>query len=235
MIARDQPTIFPQSVLAKVSSAEDGNMKKGMLSPQEMQIVDENRRELFSKIEISPEQVTLVNLSYQKDDFCVYREATTEQKGDGIVRPHAEVADALVTREKGIALFLPVADCCPVILYDTKQHILMLSHLGRHNIEQFGGRKSVDYLVEKYHTVPSDLLVWLGPAAGGATYPLFAFDHRSMHDVILEQLASAGVSAENIEVSTVDVAQDENYYSHSEFLKGNRDSDGRFAAIAMLK
>lgn len=235
MIVKDQPTIFPASVLAKVSSVDDGNMKKGMLSPQEMQIVDENRRKLFSRIGLSPEQVTLVNLSYQKDDFCVYKEATSDQKGDGIIRPYADVADALVTRERGIALFLPIADCCPVILYDTKQHILMLSHLGRHNIEQFGGQRSVEYLAENYNTDPKDLLVWLGPAAGGATYPLFAFDHRSMYNVILEQLAGTGVSAENIEVSTVDVAQDENYYSHSEFLKGNRDSDGRFTAIAMLQ
>ena len=235
MIAKDQPTIFLSTVLAAVSSASDGNIKKGMLPPQDMRHVDENRRTLFSKLDLSPEQVVLVNLSYQKDDFCVYKEANAEQKGDGIVRPDVVVADALVTREKGVALFLPIADCCPVILYDKKQHIVMLSHLGRHNIEQFGGRKSVEYLVKNYNTVPDDLLVWLGPAAGKATYPLFAFDRRSIHEVILEQLASVQVDKNNIEVSTVDVAQVEDYFSHSEFLKGNRDSDGRFAAIAMLK
>ena len=235
MIKKDQPTIFPDSVVAAVSSAEDGNIKKGMLPPEQMRQVDENREAFFKKVGLVPEQVVLVSLSYQKEDFCVYWEAADQHKGDGIVRPRVEVADALVTRAKGVALFLPIADCCPVILYDQRQEILMLSHLGRHNIEQSGGQRSVDYLVEKYTSDPKDILVWLGPAAGKETYPLFAFNNRSMHDVILEQLKIAGIEKQNVEVSPIDVAQTTEYFSHSEFLKGHRDSDGRFAALAMLK
>jgi copper oxidase (laccase) domain-containing protein len=217
MITKDQPTIFPQNVLAVVSSASDGNMKKGSLPPEEIERVEQNRYELFERIGISPEQVTLVSLSYAKDDFRVYWEATSDHKGKGIVSPDIEPADALVTREKGIALFL------------------MLTHLGRHNIEQHGGQKSVDYLVDTYDSKPEDIDVWLGPAAGKETYPLFSFNNRSMHEVIIEQMTSAGIQTDNIEVSLVDVAKTQDYFSHSEFLKGHRDSDGRFVAIAMLK
>lgn len=235
MIAKDQPTIFPQNVLAVVSSSSDGNMKKGSLPPEEMEKVEINRHKLFDQIGLSPEQVTLVSLSYAKDDFRVYWEATSSHKGQGIVSPDIDPADALVTREKGVALFLPIADCCPAILYDKRQEILMLTHLGRHNIEQYGGQKSVDYLVDTYSSKPEDIVVWLGPAAGKETYPLFSFDNRSMHEVIIEQMTSAGIQLENIEVSMVDVAKTADYFSHSEFLKGHRDSDGRFVAIAMLK
>lgn len=235
MITKDQPTIFPQSVLAVISSASDGNMKKGSLPPEEIEQVEQNRRELFERIGISPEQVTLVSLSYEKEDFRVYWEATSSHKGQGIVSDDIEPADALVTREKGVALFLPIADCCPAILYDKRQEILMLTHLGRHNIEQYGGQKSVDYLVKKYKSKTEDIIVWLGPAAGKETYPLFSFDNRSIHEVIIEQMTSVGVLSGNMEVSAIDVTKTADYFSHSEFLKGHRDSDGRFAAIAMLK
>lgn len=235
MIAKDQPQKFSPHVIAAVTSVNDGNMKKGMLPPEQMQEVDNNRSHLFEALSIDQERVVLVSLSYKKEDFCVYREATSQQAGDGIVRPDAEIADALVTREKNIALFLPIADCCGAVLYDTRQELLMVSHLGRHSVEQEGGRRSVEHLTEQYGTRPSDLQVWLSPAAGKEHYPLFAFDHRSLHEVIAEQMVQAGVNRSAIEVSGIDVTKDENYYSHSEFLKGHRSEDGRFAVIAMMQ
>ena len=110
----------------------------------------------------------------------------------------------------------------------------MLSHLGSHNLEQFGGTKSIEFLVENFQSNPKDITVWLSPAAGKDNYPLFAFADRSMHEVATEQLLKAGVNLEHITRSLVDTTKDINYFSHSEFLKGNRDSDGRFAVVTVM-
>jgi copper oxidase (laccase) domain-containing protein len=235
MIAKDQPTIFLDTLFIGLSAAQDGNMKKKGFPKEEQQLVEESRRKFLSQCDIAIEDAVLVSLSYDKTEFCVYQDVADVHRGEGMTRPSSFVADALVTREKNVALFLPVADCCPLVLHDTRQNILMLSHLGRHSVEQQGAKASVEYLTRRHHTSPSDIVAWLGPAAGKATYPLFAFDYRSLHEVITEQLLSAGLVGGDIEQSPIDVTKTEDYFSHSEFLKGHRESDGRFAVVAMLK
>jgi hypothetical protein len=42
-----------------------------------------------------------------------------------------------------------------------------------------------------------------------------------------------GISPDNIQLSPIDTTLDPTYYSHSEFLKGHRDTDGRFCILAM--
>lgn len=111
----------------------------------------------------------------------------------------------------------------------------MVSHLGRHNLEQFGGTKSVEYLISMHDCDPQKLAVWLSPAADKDSYPLYAFDNRSLHDVATEQLVEGGILPENITASPIDVATDKHYFSHSQFLKGNRETDGRHAVVAVLR
>lgn len=144
------------------------------------------------------------------------------------------VSDALMTTQPGIALFLPLADCVGAVLYDPTQKVLMLSHLGRHNIEQNGAYESVKYMQQNASTEPSKVQVWLSPSAGGENYPLHAFDNKSQQEVVIEQLLKAGIISSNIEASTVDTTTDSNYFSHSEFLKDDSQPQGRFAVVAMM-
>lgn len=232
MIIADQPTIFPDSLIAAVSSREDGNMKFGIGVADE---VRRNRRLFLESIGITPRGATLVGITYDTDDFAKYRIASHHDKSVGMESAELiQYADALVVDQPDHALFLPLADCVGAILYDPMRRVLMVSHLGRHSVEVNGGVKSVEYLKETQRIDPSNLLVWLSPAVGSATYPLDAFDGRSLHEVIVEQLAKARVPMDNIEVSRVDTAANEEYFSHSEYLKGNRAMPGRFAIVAMM-
>lgn len=213
------------------STARDGSMK----SPDmDFAVVLPARTAFLQQHGIAPSDATLVQLTYDGNDFCRYYAVTNDDKGDGITRAASRDADALVVTQPGHALLLPLADCIGAVIHDPTQNILMLSHLGRHNLEQFGGTKSIEFLVEKYASNPKDLTVWLSPAAGQQSYPLYAFDNRSLHDVATEQLLAAGVLAKNITTSPIDSATDPNYFSHSQFLKDNRENDGRFAVVAML-
>lgn len=233
MIKHDQPSIFGDRIIAAVSSMHDGPMN---FKDNDAEEIVFNRRAFFDEVGIDPLQVTLLQVTYEDTtDFTRYVVAEDEQAGEGALEPSSSmVADALVTTRPEQAIFLPLADCVGAIIYDPSNHIMMVSHLGRHSVEQFGGRKSVDYLVREFDSDPTELLVWLSPAAGETNYPLYAFDNRGLHEVIMQQMEEAGVSRRNIEASHIDTTESDDYFSHSEFKAGNQAEDGRFAIIAMM-
>ena len=224
MIAADQPTIFPDTVLVAVSSVGDGSMKDGT----DLHGADaaRNRREFMKLCGVDPDRAAIHFADYETDEYCIYKTAVP-----GLMPG----ADGATTGHVGQPIFLPLADCVGAVIYDPVHHALMVSHLGRHSTQQFGGTKSIEYMVKQYGVSPEELLVWLGPSPNGTVYPLWAFESRSFTDVLLKQIMKAGVPAENIEMSSVDTATNPNYFSHSQFLKGEQTVDGRYAIVAMLR
>lgn len=234
MIASDQPTIFKNLLVTGLSSVIDGNMKKGDL-PLELQAgVDENRKKFLSGKDIDLKDTVLVNISYDRNDFIRFHQVDSQDAGKGIVNNNIQVADALCTQTKGLALFLPIADCAGAIIFDPIKEVLMVSHLGRHSSEQYSALKSIEYLRDTFGCNPKDILVWLCPAASSDSYPLYAFMNQSLHEVNKKQFIDAGLLDANIEICNIDTAASKDYFSHSDFLKGNREIDGRFAIVAML-
>ncbi len=231
MIQKDQPTIFGNAVIAAVSSVQDGNMKFGVGETDD-QII-ENRRAFLEKAGIDIAHTSLVALTFKTDNFAKYRLVKEADKNDGMEKPSEQYADALLISQPGHALFLPIADCVGVILFDPKQKLLMVSHIGRHSAEIEGAVKSVQFM-EEYGANAADIKVWLSPAVGNASYPLHAFDGQSLQEVIKRHLIEAGVEIHHIETSSVDTAVDKNYFSHSQFLKGAESLPGRFAIVAMM-
>lgn len=224
MVYSDQPTIFDDKLLVGLSSAHDGNMK---FIAEETDTVTNNRSHFLQQLGITLQQTAMCQVTYDAANFTRY---------DVVLTPdYHEIADALATNQRQLAVFLPLADCTGAVLYDPTQQVFMVSHLGRHSTELFGGRKSVEFMTEHFGSKPSDILVWLSPSPNGNDYPLWAFDNRSFSEVITRQLRDAGVSHRHIEASSVDTVTDKNYFSHSEFLKGNRTHDGRYAIVAMIR
>ncbi|HET6746978.1 MAG TPA: laccase domain-containing protein [Candidatus Saccharimonadales bacterium] len=232
MITTDQPKIFGDAVIAAVSSRSDGNLKFGLGDDSETL---KNRTAFLSKIGIDISQTSLVGITYDTDDFTKYRIADVRDKSIGMLEADmSEYVDALVVRDTRHALFLPLADCAGVILYDPNNRALMVSHLGRHSVEQEGAKKSVAYLEAHCNSDPGELLVWISPSVGNATYPLHTFGGKSLQEVIVAQFKEAGVKDDRIETSHIDTAHDPNYFSHSEYLKGNEPEAGRFAVVAEM-
>lgn len=233
MIEHDQPTIFGDKIVAAVSSAHNGPMNFRNNDHDE---VRHNRLVFFDQVGIEPLEATLVQVTYEDTtNFTRYQIVRDEQAGEGVLEPVSRTeADALVVTHPERALFLPLADCAGAVIFDPDNEILMVSHLGRHSVEQAGAAKSIDYLVEGFGSDPSQLLVWISPAVGRESYPLRAFDGKGLHEVIVEQILKVGIAPGNIEVSHIDTAQSDDYYSHSEFKAGNQAEDGRFAIVAMM-
>lgn len=223
MIAADQPTIFPKNVVVVVSSVEDGSMKDGvdLMTPSAIK----NRTDFLQKCGMQPDCAAVHFADFSTDDYCIYEEAHT-----GLMSG----VDGVSTQAIDQPILLPLADCVGAIIYDPEHHAIMISHLGRHSTEQFGGRKSVEYMTRQYGSKPQELLVWLGPSPNSNDYPLWSFGNRSFISVLTEQLQDAGVQLQNIEVSRIDTATNPDYFSHSQFLQGKQDIDGRYAVAAMI-
>lgn len=196
--------------------------------------VIKNRRTFLKQQGIELSQTTRVAFSYDTERFTRYHILSVEEKGAGMLDHSSPDADALLTTEKNHALFLPVADCIGAVIYDPSKQVLMMSHLGRHSLEQQGAKASVLFLVEQFHSDPSELEVWMTPAAGMENYPIWALDNKGMKEVALEQFQAAGIQSENITDNPIDTTTDKTYYSYSEFLKGNRPEDGDHAIVAMM-
>ena len=119
-------------------------------------------------------------------------------------------------------------------LHRIPHEVLALAHLGRHNLEQGGGHKIIAHLSHHYHSNPAKLRITLTPAAGKNEYKIWALENIGMKEATFEQLASAGVLQANIIDAPIETTSSADYYSYSEFLKGNRDEDGDHAIVAMM-
>lgn len=234
MVHADQPVIFGDAVVVGLSSADDGNMKFDRGDDDQIR---DNRLAFLMQVDIDPTQATLVQVSYKDTtDFTRYHIVDDSDQGEGMLEPISDIhADAVVVTRPDHALFLPLADCLGAVIYDPIAKVMMVSHLGRHSIEVEGALKSVQFLVEEFGSVASDLQVWLSPGVGSDSYPLLTLGNRSFVEVALEQFSAAGVDERRIEISKIDTAEDDNYFSHSEYLAGNQMSDDRFAIVAMMR
>lgn len=193
-----------------------------------------NREEWLKTLGVDIDQTTRIGITYDEPNFLRYRQLSDTDKATGMRNDIDEPADAFIVTKPGRALFLPIADCVATVLYDEEQSVLMLSHLGRHSLEQQGGLRSVKYLQKNFGSKPENIKIWLSPAPSKEIYPIFSLGNKGMKEVVYEQLAQAGIPPENITDNPADTATDPQYYSHTAFLKGDKPTDGRFAMLAVI-
>lgn len=206
---------------------------------------------------VARRRVFCANAGIDYDDTVyqriVYSDDQTYDKivvvgGNDTVRYVADVsADALITIQEGVALFLPVADCAVTVFHDPIEHILAIAHLGRHSTYAKLAGKMIEQL--KCHgSSAADLIVWMSPHAQKQSYKVEWFDREDDPDwqgyyekkadgVYLDMagfnrqlMERQGVRAQNIHSSPVDTVTDGNYFSHSA-----GDTTGRIAVIALMK
>lgn len=80
-----------------------------------------------------------------------------------------EATDALVTREKNLALCVLVADCTPVLLSDHTAGVIGAAHAGRMGARNGIVRNTVEAMAE-LGAEPGRIQALLGPAAAGESY-----------------------------------------------------------------
>ena len=88
---------------------------------------------------------------------------------DGPSATPVEATDALVTKEKNLALCVLVADCTPVLLSDHTAGVIGAAHAGRMGARNGIVKNTVEAMVG-LGAEPSRIQVLLGPAAAGNSY-----------------------------------------------------------------
>jgi polyphenol oxidase len=78
--------------------------------------------------------------------------------------------DGLITAAHGVLLAIQTADCLPVILVDTKRHVVGVFHAGWRGAVSRIVEKGVGEMHRCYGTNPRDLKAAIGPGIGGCCY-----------------------------------------------------------------
>ncbi|MEK6581528.1 MAG: peptidoglycan editing factor PgeF [Nitrospirota bacterium] len=74
------------------------------------------------------------------------------------------IADAVITKGRGILIGVQVADCVPVLLSDTKKSVLGVVHAGWRGTAAEILKKTINSMCDKFSSVPEDIMIALGPS-----------------------------------------------------------------------
>lgn len=200
-------------------------------------VVLENRKKYLAKHGFNIDKTALLGITYSADaTYTRYEQVNELQLGRSIRGDlaYSQIADALITTDPEVTLFLALADCVGTVIHSEESGVLMVSHLGRHSLEKNGGYLSVQKLVSDFQVDPGELKIWLSPAPSKESYPIWALAGAGMKETVYSQLISAGVHLDNITDNSAETDKDQNYYSHSQFKAGKRTEDGRYAVAARM-
>jgi YfiH family protein len=220
--------IFLQNPLVAFSQVEDGNMSFKYASDKN--IVKQNRQNFLQLLNVKPEACVALELVH--GDKIV--EVSKTMIGKGILDPKKSLrADGIVAKGKGVFLWMVVADCVPVVFYDTEKKVVALVHAGWPSTQKKLPAKMTELLFEKYGVRSQSLQVVLGPYISKESYTfedgfegnkkkwgkfLEVDDKGILHvDVggfVKKQCLQGGVLPENILDLSIDTLKDEKYPSH---------------------
>lgn len=154
-------------------------------------------------------------------------------------------SDALVCAEPGWLLGVSVADCVPVLVYDSRHRVVAGVHSGWRGTERGVLPRTLAYMTQEYNSNPNDLHLFIGPAASACCYEIgedvasrfaarysrrvsadkFHFDNKGC---VLDQALLAGVHAGRIELDPRCTICDENFHSY------RRDGTGSGRMLALI-
>ena len=120
-----------------------------------------------------PDSLWLVAEGLEPDDFTLYMPlqkhtdhvlAVTGQTREG------QVADAVVTSDRGVLLGVRVADCVPVLLYDPSVPAVGAVHAGWRGTAMAILVKAIRKMVAEYGSSEENVHVAVGPSIRGCCY-----------------------------------------------------------------
>jgi len=240
---------LPQDkVIAAWSQIADGNMMWRLGEPAE---VSTARTTFLGKLGLAP--ADCARLAVTKGTADRIKVVGRELAGVGMdAGEPPQYCDAFITDQPGLALWLLIADCVPVMFFDPATPRIALAHCGRVSTDLRLAAQVVASLRD-LGSYPQDLQVVLGPAIKAESYiyddniyqksgpewkpyltqlgpnrvaiDLFAYNRQ--------QLLDAGVPEKNIHMSPVNTAADPAWFSHVRSVNTG-EPEGRFAAVIAL-
>jgi purine-nucleoside/S-methyl-5'-thioadenosine phosphorylase / adenosine deaminase len=80
------------------------------------------------------------------------------------------MADAVVTKEKGLLIGVQVADCVPILIYGRRKGIVGAIHAGWRGAAEGILKKTIKLLVDRFYIEGYDITIAIGPSIGSCCY-----------------------------------------------------------------
>lgn len=225
-----QPSIFqdvPHVIAAEstrhggVSPAPYASLNLGKSTGDEPENVAENRRRFCSALGFSPAQLAWSKQVHGTEIFL----ATAPGGVEGF--------DALITQTPGVILAVSVADCTPILVYDTRRRAAAAIHAGWRGAAGSIIEKTLQAMTYHFGTRGADCLAYIGACIDECSFEVGSevaaqFDspfkrldpERNKYFVDLKkacaaQLRSCGLPEAHIEISPYStVLHNADYFSH---------------------
>ncbi len=228
-----------------VSPAPWISLNLGGLSGDKKENVVENRRRIFEAVGRPVESIYDAWQVHGTNVVCMDRPRPLDEA-------HVK-ADAILTDNPQVTLFMRFADCVPVFLFDPVRRVVGLAHAGWQGTVKQIARVTVERMSAEYGSHPGDILAVIGPSIGPDHYEIgpdvagqvkaaFAddagqflserngktfFDLWKTNQVILEY---AGIKHLQV-AGQCTACHTEDWYSH----RAEQGKTGRFGALIALK
>lgn len=157
------------------------SLNMGGFIGDDLQNVVENRVRAFRALDRDPVSVYDVWQVHSADVVCT--DAPRPYQA-----PHLK-ADAILTDNPEVTLFMRFADCVPVLLYDPVQRVVGLVHAGWQGTVKKIVPAAVARMAQHYGTRPQDTYAGIGPSIGAHHYEVG-------EDVAREVAAAFGPAAD---------------------------------------
>lgn len=204
---------FPRLVMLEsrrkggVSQFPYESLNLGLNTDDDIDSVHKNRHLFFESINVQPDQVV---------GGLQVHEANVLKVESGM---YCSGYDAFVTNAKDVFLTIGVADCTPILIYDSETQAIGAAHAGwRGTVGQIVVNV-LDAMIQSYGTVPKNCYAFIGSCIDTGSFEVGEevadqFDPRWVHYLPEQklprvdlkaanqfQLEGKGVLTENIEVS----------------------------------
>jgi copper oxidase (laccase) domain-containing protein len=195
---------------------------------------------------VESKDIAVIACQNSKWKFLIEKDSV----GGWLNRKKSLNCDGLISNDK-IGLFLPVADCAPVVLYDYVNKVCGLIHSGSKGTERDIVGSSVGDMVAEYASDPKNILVGIGPMICPKCYVFENIKnfkrrkwgkhiwkdengyHLDIQGKIIEELLEYGVQRKNIETSGICTSEVINFFSHRRSGRIG-EPEGRFGVLVYL-
>jgi hypothetical protein len=123
--------------------------------------VQENNRRMLSAFGVTPESATTAWLVHGRE-VAVMTHADAGHYRSGY--------DAMITRERGLALTMRFADCVPIVFFDPVQRAIGLAHAGWRGVAENVVAATVKALRDHFGSRPQEVWAGIGPCIGVDRY-----------------------------------------------------------------
>jgi hypothetical protein len=234
---------FPNLIAAEsnrhggISPAPYTSLNLGLNTQDDPSRVDQNRALFLRALQISEDALAAAHQVHGNEVLAATK--------SGIYEGY----DALITAEKGLAVGVTVADCCPVLVYDAQNQAVAAVHAGWRGTTSRVVLAALQQMQLSFKTRPEDCFAYIGTCISQKHYEVdekvavqFAEAHKlpgelpgkwhvDLRAANRYQLKSFGVPDAQIETSPYCTWEhNDDYYSH----RKEKGTTGRMMAVIGL-